>query len=545
MAERGLSAASRPVADTPPLGALIQWFPDKKGLASGLVICGFGGAGLVFTQLVNMGTDHFQKLPTFAGLPGSLETTIESGRMLATVDGQQTEVVLATQADLAKLTTDLAEGYYVVGSGDTGAAATLAVLGTGYLATMLASSFLMRRPHPTYVPAGYTPPEPAAAGATDKENGYIIPAGQNVPLGAGLSASGPACGRWNVSSTDSLLPGGLLPVPSVMKTPQFWLMSGTFFSLATGGMALASVAKPLMADVFTGALPGVVTAGFGSLYLQMMMGSNLGGRLGWAAISDQIGRRNTFLIFTAASVPCYAMLPTLTSTVIDTGSAVPLYGFIGASLFATTMMGGTYALMPAYEADLFGAKVPPAPRCSANTSAPPALLRPVLPGRPSADGTLRPSQYVGPIHGRFLLFGAGASGMVGPEVVKKLRGDSEAAEMEKLLGQVDPAKFNDLFGVGMDKAEELVQAKTLTIAKLMTIAPEGLPDPSPFIYDSVRSLPPPAPPAPPPNCRPLPCAARSGIPVVFPALRPQDNPVTVVGLLGVADHRRCTRWLGS
>merc|ERR1740130_441910 len=63
---------------TPPLGALIQWFPDKKGLASGLVICGFGGAGLVFTQLVNMGTDHFQKLPTFAGLPGSLETTIES-----------------------------------------------------------------------------------------------------------------------------------------------------------------------------------------------------------------------------------------------------------------------------------------------------------------------------------------------------------------------------------------------------------------------------------------------------------------------------------
>ena len=29
---------------------------------------------------------------------------------------------------------------------------------------------------------------------------------------------------------------------------------------------------------------------------------------------------------------------------------------MGATFFAITMMGGTYALLPAYEADLFGAK---------------------------------------------------------------------------------------------------------------------------------------------------------------------------------------------
>ena len=33
-------------AYTPPLQALIDWFPDRKGLASGLVIAGFGSGAL-------------------------------------------------------------------------------------------------------------------------------------------------------------------------------------------------------------------------------------------------------------------------------------------------------------------------------------------------------------------------------------------------------------------------------------------------------------------------------------------------------------------
>ena len=40
-------------AYTPPLQALMDWFPDKKGLASGLVIAGFGSGALVFTPVIN------------------------------------------------------------------------------------------------------------------------------------------------------------------------------------------------------------------------------------------------------------------------------------------------------------------------------------------------------------------------------------------------------------------------------------------------------------------------------------------------------------
>lgn len=56
-----------------------------------------------------------------------------------------------------------------------------------------------------------------------------------------------------------------------------------------------------------------------------------GGRLGWAAVSDVIGRRKTFMMFTAVSVPLYLALPTLVQTVVASGSVTPLYGFWSVS----------------------------------------------------------------------------------------------------------------------------------------------------------------------------------------------------------------------
>ena len=53
-----------------------------------------------------------------------------------------------------------------------------------------------------------------------------------------------------------------------------------------------------------------------------------------------------------------------------------------------------------------------------------------------------------------------------------------------LLAVVDPARFEKLFGAPMSAAQQLIDAKTLTIAKLMTIAPSGTVDPSPFLYNT-------------------------------------------------------------
>ena len=121
--------------------------------------------------------------------------------------------------------------------------------------------------------------------------------------------------------------------------------------------------------------------------------------MGWAAVSDVIGRRKTFMMFTLGSIPIYLALPTIVSNVVETGSAVPLYAFCGGTALAISFMGGVFALLPAYEADLFGTK------------------------------------FVGAIHGRMLLWSSGAA-LAGPYLLLTLRSMSEKAAISELLTKV-------------------------------------------------------------------------------------------------------------
>jgi hypothetical protein len=79
-----------------------------------------------------------------------------------------------------------------------------------------------------------------------------------------------------------------------IKTPQFYLLSAEFFTICAGGIALFSMAKPLMSEVFTSQLPQLVTSNFASNYVMMLSLGNLLGRFGWAIFSDKFGRKLTF-----------------------------------------------------------------------------------------------------------------------------------------------------------------------------------------------------------------------------------------------------------
>lgn len=182
-----------------------------------------------------------------------------------------------------------------------------------------------------------------------------------------------------------------------------------------------------------------------------MAGGNLAGRLGWAAVSDKIGRRTTFNCFTFGAVPIFAALPYCIEQVVmnPTGPMAPVYlgVFCASTVTAISIMGGTFAVLPAYEADLYGPK------------------------------------YVQAIHGRFLL-AATVSTIVGPSLLLNLRKLAEASAMQDLLAKVDPSTFKQVFGTDLSQAQTLIDAKTLTISKLMTIMPPGTIDPSPFIYNN-------------------------------------------------------------
>merc|ERR1719360_166568 len=350
----------------------------------------------------------FAKMPDYLGK--SVETITESGKAFAKVGDSMQEVVYATAADLAKLPySDLAEGFYVVGSGNTGVAGALGIIAAIYGASVMTSALIMKKPAPGYVPEGWTPPAAAAGGG------------------------------FNVD------------VNTVLKTPQFWLLFSTSTLLCTGGMGLMSVAKPMISEVFTSSMPSVVTASFASSYLLAMAGGNLVGRLGWASVSDKIGRKATFNCFTFGSVPIFAALPYCIEQCVlnPTGPMAPVYlgVFCASTVTAISIMGGTFAVLPAYEADLCGAK------------------------------------YVQAIHGRFLL-AATVSTIVGPSLLLTLRKTAEADALKDLLSKVDPAAFADKFGADISQAQALIEAKTLTISKLMTIMPQGTIDPSPFLYNN-------------------------------------------------------------
>ena len=60
--------------------------------------------------------------------------------------------------------------------------------------------------------------------------------------------------------------------------------------------------------------------------------------------------------------------------------------------------------------------------------------------------------------------------------------------MEELVTKVDPIKFKETFGAGIENFNQLVATKTVTISKLMEIAPAGIADPSTTVYNSTMIL---------------------------------------------------------
>eukprot|EP00050_Salpingoeca_kvevrii_P006622 m.290554 g.290554 ORF g.290554 m.290554 type:complete len:686 (+) comp12317_c0_seq1:1432-3489(+) len=394
------------LAYTPPVQVLMHWFPDRRGLASGITIAGFGSGALFFAPTVEYIMRKVSTLPRFLGSVEDVQPETEHGRWFANIENGVTEVVVSTPNDPCKnaFAFEVPDGVYEIATGTTGASTALAVMGLGYFATMMACALTIKDPHPSYKPPGYVPhPE-------DSHKSFV-------------------------------------PLNQAVNTKQFFLLGATFFCMSSGGIALFSVAKPMMFQTFSSSLPEIVTASFASSYILMLSAGNLGGRLGWALFLDKFGPRTTFNIFTMMSLPLYASVPFAVNRMIENPSVAPLALFAASTVTAISFMGGTYALLPAYEAKLFGTK------------------------------------FVSAIHGRMLL-ASSAGGLAGPQLLFYLHSKSQNAAINDLLTKVDPVAFEQAFKEPLANAQELVEAKSVTISRLMPLMPEGVPDPTPYLYNS-------------------------------------------------------------
>lgn len=399
------------VAYVPAVKNLMGWYPDRTGFASGVTMMGFGGGALVATPIADKLMKYFSVAPKFLGSQANVNLLAEDGRRFALMaDGSRVECVLASAADLGRASfAHLPEGVYAIGTGSSGVGETLAVFGAAYLGVMATAALAYRMAPVGFTPAGWTRPAAAAAGGVRT---YVH-------------------------------------IDTLMKTPQFWMIFTSFAGIASAGLAVSSVARTMMTDIFGSALPAVVTAGFASGYLMAMSVANLGGRLVWSSASDIVGRRNMFLFMSIGSIPLYLCVPWLVKWVSQDPSMTPLVLFYGASLLSYSFFGATYAMLPAYEGDMFG------------------------------------QETVTATHGRMLLASTFAA-LVGPSTLVFLRNLAERKEIRALAAKCDPENFKQHFGVAFDyfTLEKLIDSKAVTINKLLEICPPGTLDPTPFLYNS-------------------------------------------------------------
>ena len=73
---------------TPPIQALLKWFPDRKGVASGFTIAGFGSGALVFTPVAQYLMKQFATLPEYLGPISQVKTQNIDGKLFIDFAGK-------------------------------------------------------------------------------------------------------------------------------------------------------------------------------------------------------------------------------------------------------------------------------------------------------------------------------------------------------------------------------------------------------------------------------------------------------------------------
>ncbi|MGE0482981.1 MAG: OFA family MFS transporter [Gammaproteobacteria bacterium] len=397
-----------------PVSTLLRWFPDRRGMATGIAIMGFGGGAMLGKPMIEGFLRLYYRAPQYLGPLDDVELVTAAGRRLAEVGGVLREVVVVGANDLAAMIVPGAEGVYVTGSGTVGAAQTFFTLGAIYFVVMMIAAFAYRVPAPGWRPAGWLPAE--VAGDT----------------------------RTMITRND-------VHIDQALKTPQFYQLWIVLCFNVTAGIGVLAVAKTMVTEIFGTTLPDVVDLEFAATYVLMISVFNMLGRFFWASASDYLGRKNTYHIFFGLGIALYCSIPFFASQVSAQPAVVWLVGFYAATMIIFTMYGGGFATIPAYLADIFG------------------------------------TRFVGGIHGR-LLTAWSTAGVLGPLAITTLREHAVTRAIADLVQQIEPARFEVAFGAGVGQLDQLVAANTVTIAKLMEIAPPGTVNPTAGLYNQTMYL---------------------------------------------------------
>jgi MFS transporter, OFA family, oxalate/formate antiporter len=328
-----------------PVSTLVKWFPDRRGLATGLAIMGFGfGAaigGPVYNYIISRvaagqlglsdstyrhGVANYNAAKHILKdmhLHDSSTAAIELPEFLSMVrDGRSKEVLASLPEKHAR---DAAGPLAALQSGQAdpglapfwasagtapfrsaiaaGISAAFFFAGIAYLVIMLAAARYIERPPPGWLPE-------RMKADVDAGKRKVIPDLTQLTANA-----------------------------AVRRAPFYGLWVMMFINISCG-IGIIYTASPL-AQESIGLTP---TQAAGVVGLMSIF--NGLGRLGWASLSDYLGRPSTYTAFFIIQIVAFWVLPDITSVILF---QIVLYLIL-------TCYGGGFATLPAYIGDLFGTK---------------------------------------------------------------------------------------------------------------------------------------------------------------------------------------------
>ncbi|MFB4166085.1 OFA family MFS transporter [Alteribacillus sp. JSM 102045] len=226
-----------------PVSTLVKWFPDRRGLATGMAVMGFGA--------------------------GSLITAPVAGYLIESI----------------------------------GVTPTFYILGASYFVVMILGASYIAPPPKGWMPDGFK---------------------KDI-------ASGKKVVKKDLSQ---------LTAKEAVKTKRFWMLWTMMLINTTAGIMMISIASP-MAQELVG-----LSAAAAATMVGIMGLFNGGGRLGWAAVSDYIGRPAVFMIFFIFQIIAFVSFPTITNVLL----------FQALIFIVVSCYGGGFSNLPAFIGDLFGTK---------------------------------------------------------------------------------------------------------------------------------------------------------------------------------------------
>lgn len=307
-----------------PVSTLVKWFPDRRGLATGLAIMGFGFGGLICAKLIDQfvptqaeivlheevkSYDYGQLLLSDPAAAATLTAGYPAVETFKAQSHQATELFRQKQTDSAEYASLKAatEGYRTTLIYDKKSIAlAFLFLGIIYFCVMVPSALYIAPP-----PEGYA----------DKFSAAI-----NAAQAKGKQTSGE------------------MTAMQAIRTPGFyglWLM--LFINVACG-IAVISTAKKMGYEMVR--LPVEMA----SLLVMGISLFNGLGRIIRATLSDFIGRSNTYVAFFLIQIVAFPLLANLTGSPI---------AFMIVTFIILSCYGGGFASIPAYISDLFGLKEMP------------------------------------------------------------------------------------------------------------------------------------------------------------------------------------------